>query len=1841
MKKLLALLTTLCVLHASWAQAPANLVQPRVMQIVPALDVPLPSQGVFALLLNKPLETKPQALCDVWGIRSAVPVEHITDARRTAVLKAYKLDAANPLWTVLRCQTTFPDGAAVTLRWLKAERSVSGNREETANDSWEGQGFNYTAQNDLPVTLTCERSNASAACSPLSPVTLVFSKLVVASHAAKITLKDRSGKRYPATLKDKDSSDAVSSVDFVGLPPKTSLTVVWPSDLDEVPSAVNKGPGQRLLALVKSLVTANKPLLTAEAKNKVIAVVTGDNPPLVKFTADFGVAEKAIGGIVPMTVRGVEAAPESANVKLRQLRVTDEASIIELMQTLNRVTQADGSSRSIEGEDGEGAEPVPQSNQTGSLRYPFAPFMGKTRNHSLDTRAVPWLKGIKAAQVQDIPKQLDGPAFEVLGVPIKESGLTILEAESVYLGRALLGRNKPMYVRSGALVTDLAVHMHVSERTAAIWVTQLSTGKPVADASVTVYDCKAKKLLQGTSNAQGIAQLDGKLNTRDWDCPLYAFAKKADDVSFVQSNWQRGIQSWRFEGIKHLNADTGNKAVHTVLARNLLKGGETLHAKHYWRTINSRGELIAPRKADLPSTLKLVHQGSNDTVTLTLEWDSRGNAQTVYKIPEGAKRGVYQILLGAADCYSDCGSQYRVEDFRLPVLKSEVVSPTTPQFVGDNINVLLRLNYLSGGAAAGESVSIAQRLIKHSARFEAYDAYSFGMGYNWQDDYQDGIDSESDTAPDSAANTANKQGTEDKRYTLNANGTLVLKSKVSKANGQPKALLTEMEYRDPNGETYRAQGRTVVWPAAVVLGNKVEYWNAGATRKVEFITLSPDGKPMANVPIDVQGAYQGYVTHRRRTVGGYYGYSWERRDDPLAALCKGRSDAQGRYTCEFKPKLDELDSGEFKVQATATDSLSRKSVTAASLWLYNGEEVWFGQGDHDRMDVLADKPKYKTGETAVLQVRSPFREATAWVNVMRSGAVIDTLVVPLTGKNPSISLPMKAAYEPNVFVNVLAVRGRVAEPAPTALVDLARPAFKLGLVGLDVVGASHELAVKVSTDKPSYQSRETAVATIQVSPPAGKPMPADREVTVFAIDEALLELLPNGTWEALKGLITQRGYGFETASMNMQVMGKRHYGRKALPAGGGGGKSAARELFETLLVWQGAVKLDANGKAVVNIPVNDSLTRFRVVAVANAGADLFGTGQASFTASKDLQILSGLPQSVREGDAFAAGFTFRNTTAQAMQVGAVATVDGVQSAPQTVALAAGEAKTLYWPAPVPLDAKLMNWRVDAASGDGKKDAIVIKLPVTPALSALRYTVGAQSLDGSATMTVNAPPEAVAGKGELRVSLSPAFATDAASIRDYMRSYPFYCLEQRTSKAVSLRDAALWGIIAGSIDQYITESGLVNYYPGQYGYDGGYDVLTSFVLSASHEAKFKLPIEAQQKMVQGLVNFVSGKLERRYEYYNEDGYGLTERKLLALEAIARYQAVQPALVESLKLSEKDLSQLSNRGIVQWLDVLNRVNWANKAALQTPALAEFNRRLSIGKDGGKTLLAKANENRWYWMYSEDATNVKAALLALDMPALKEHSDALARGALSSQRGGGHWWQTQANVWGSLMLDKRATQATGGLTGNTVVTAGSQIITHDWVKQPAGESYTLATKDIANVQFTHNGGGKPYVFASGVAWADIKQGQANNATVSKTIKPIKQAVAGRYTAGDVLEITVKFSVNNRMGWVAVTDPIPTGATLLGGGLKGLDKVENTEPSKRGRRNSDGSYEAWPAYIEQTATAIRGYYEYLWRDTNTLTYQVRLNNVGTFKLPPTQVEAMYDPNYFAYGVNEPMVVK
>src|SRR5256885_13038751 len=78
------------------------------------------------------------------------------------------------------------------------------------------------------------------------------------------------------------------------------------------------------------------------------------------------------------------------------------------------------------------------------------------------------------------------------------------------------------------------------------------------------------------------------------------------------------------------------------------------------------------------------------------------------------------------------------------------------------------------------------------------------------------------------------------------------------------------------------------------------------------------------------------------------------------------------------------------------------------------------------MDVLPEKRSYEPGETARFQVRMPFRYATALVAVEREG-IVSTQVMQLNGQNPTVELKVQPDWGPNVYVSVLALRGRLRE----------------------------------------------------------------------------------------------------------------------------------------------------------------------------------------------------------------------------------------------------------------------------------------------------------------------------------------------------------------------------------------------------------------------------------------------------------------------------------------------------------------------------------------------------------------------------------------------------------------------------------------------------------------------------------------------------------------------------------------------------------------------------------------------------------------------------------------------
>lgn len=208
----------------------------------------------------------------------------------------------------------------------------------------------------------------------------------------------------------------------------------------------------------------------------------------------------------------------------------------------------------------------------------------------------------------------------------------------------------------------------------------------------------------------------------------------------------------------------------------------------------------------------------------------------------------------------------------------------------------------------------------------------------------------------------------------------------------------------------------------MVAGIKSEGWaSANSRARFQALALALDGQPQAGVPLSVQAIARSTTTSRKRLVGGSTAMT-TRPTPHLGTVCTGKSDARGLLLCDVA--LDEP--GEIELVVSARDADGNQAEAATSVWVTRRGELWFGGQDHDRIDLLPEKKNYAPGETARLQVRMPFRFATALVTVEREG-VIDSRVVQLNGHGPTISLKIEPGWAPNVYVSALVLRGRLRE----------------------------------------------------------------------------------------------------------------------------------------------------------------------------------------------------------------------------------------------------------------------------------------------------------------------------------------------------------------------------------------------------------------------------------------------------------------------------------------------------------------------------------------------------------------------------------------------------------------------------------------------------------------------------------------------------------------------------------------------------------------------------------------------------------------------------------------------
>ena len=267
---------------------------PRVLWSLPRATDVVDEDQVFVLMLNaaaQPESVLTHARCEIQGIHEQVPVERLRGGERARLLAQLKplLDSMSSAWEsgaaaddprleVLRCGRTLPANAKFDLVWGAGLSTPSGQGNSAE------QRLGFSARDHFSARMRCQRENARSGCMPLTPVSLDFSAPVARELLERITLKDAKGRSHRQRGAEQEGGGGER--------------VLFPG-----PFAANS---ELILELPPGLVD-DKGRELVNAARFPLRFKVAEHPPLLKFAGEFGIIERAAGGLLPLTARNIEA----------------------------------------------------------------------------------------------------------------------------------------------------------------------------------------------------------------------------------------------------------------------------------------------------------------------------------------------------------------------------------------------------------------------------------------------------------------------------------------------------------------------------------------------------------------------------------------------------------------------------------------------------------------------------------------------------------------------------------------------------------------------------------------------------------------------------------------------------------------------------------------------------------------------------------------------------------------------------------------------------------------------------------------------------------------------------------------------------------------------------------------------------------------------------------------------------------------------------------------------------------------------------------------------------------------------------------------------------------------------------------------------------------------------------------------------------------------------------------------------------------------------------------------------------------------------------------------------
>ena len=726
-----------------------------------------------------------------------------------------------------------------------------------------------------------------------------------------------------------------------------------------------------------------------------------------------------------------------------------------------------------------------------------------------------------------------------------------------------------------------------------------------------------------------------------------------------------------------------------------------------------------------------------------------GGFRMDYDLPDTASRGIWRIKATDADDKTIGETAFEVQDFVPQRIKVTARSEATKLMPGDTISIAIDGRFLYGAPAGGLGAEAHVSVAVDPAPFpQSAQGYRFGLDGSEFQPAESDLVAESSDAEGHAVATGKLDTTPPPNVALKATITAGL--------------------QEPGG---RVTSDTVTLPirsGKMMVGIRPRFKDAqvgeGDEAGFEFIAVDGDGKPQTArlhwTLIQQIHHYDWYLSSNRWTF---------HKTDTEKVLDSGDIDGVAERPAVL---LRKFGWGHYRLVVEVPGQ------ALASFAFRSGWTQTDGAAETpDKVEVTVEHDRVKLGDTARVRIVPPFAGKVRLMVARDKVFEIRELDVPKEGA--TVEIPVSADWGSGAYMLASLYR-----PADGGRGHMPIRAIGLAWVGVDPGAHLFNVAL---TLPPKVTPRQTVDLPLTIAGGTpGEPV----YLTLAAVDEGILQLTRFKTPDPEKYYFGQRRLAIEIRDDYGHLLDGTQGDVGKIRAGGDafGGKGLPVVPTRSVSLFEGPVKVGADGKVTVPIAIPDFEGELRVMAIAFSHSAI-GKAEAPLTVRDPVVPDLAMPRFLAPGDQGKMTLLVDNLDGEAGAYKADLTIAGAATMPD------------YEPWQATLKAKERQVVTFPIAGSAEGIATVtVTLTGPNALSIVRsWSIAVRgahypvTLESVVLQKQNDPFKLdpvlvdafVPGSASVQMSYSRLAGMDVAGLLQSLWRYPYGCTEQLSSTAFPL------------------------------------------------------------------------------------------------------------------------------------------------------------------------------------------------------------------------------------------------------------------------------------------------------------------------------------------------------------------------------------------------------------------------------------------------------------------------